>query len=191
MSPDTQSPEQIERRSRLIDAVLELAAEGGADAVQLREISRRANVSLRTIYKYFGSRDELLLTAMVQWRMQNSMESVTALKGDDFVERVLSLYRHYFQTYQRQPRLFETYMRMQGELNASNPNMGREAFELALDAELSSFDSEFAADFRMIMGGVLLTGLQLSAQGVFSFEQAWAQIERAVRRLAASSSPSP
>lgn len=189
VSPDTRSPEQVERRSRLINAVLELAAEGGTDAVQLREISRRANVSLRTIYKYFSSRDELLLAAMVQWRVQNSVESVTALKGTDFVDRVLSLYRHYFQTFQRQPKLFETYMRMLGDVNANSPNIGREAFDQALDAELSSFDSEFATDFRIIVGGVLFTGLQLCAHGVFSFEQAWAQIERAVRRLAVSSSP--
>ena len=41
------SPEQQERRRRLIDAAFELGAEGGYDAVQMRSVSATANVAWR------------------------------------------------------------------------------------------------------------------------------------------------
>jgi AcrR family transcriptional regulator len=47
-------------RAALIDAGVELAREGGPDAVVLREASRRAGVSHNAAYRHFADRDELL-----------------------------------------------------------------------------------------------------------------------------------
>ncbi len=47
-------------RSALIEAALELAREGGPDAVVLREVSRRAGVSHNAAYRHFADRDALL-----------------------------------------------------------------------------------------------------------------------------------
>ena len=58
---------QAARRSRVISAALELAAEGGYDAVQMRDVATRAQVALGTIYRYFSSKDQLLAAALVQW----------------------------------------------------------------------------------------------------------------------------
>ena len=55
------SPEQQERRRRLIDAAFELGAEGGYEAVQMRSVSETANVAMATIYRYFSSKDHLLV----------------------------------------------------------------------------------------------------------------------------------
>src|SRR5262249_16864542 len=44
---------QHARRERILAAVLELAREGGYDAVQVREVAARAHVALRTIYNYY------------------------------------------------------------------------------------------------------------------------------------------
>lgn len=41
-----------------------LAAEGGYDAVQMRAVSQRADVALGTIYRYFTSKDQLLLAGL-------------------------------------------------------------------------------------------------------------------------------
>jgi len=46
------------------DVVVELLQAEGYDGVRLREVARRAHLSLRTIYELFGSRDELILTAL-------------------------------------------------------------------------------------------------------------------------------
>jgi AcrR family transcriptional regulator len=58
---------QAERRARVIQAAMELAREGGYDAVQMREVSARAEVALGTIYRYFASKDEILTEGLVRW----------------------------------------------------------------------------------------------------------------------------
>ncbi len=62
--------EQQERRRRLIDAAFELGAEGGYEAVQMREVAATANVALATIYRYFSSKDHLLAAAMTEWTVR-------------------------------------------------------------------------------------------------------------------------
>lgn len=47
-------------RAALIDSALELAREGGPDAIVLREVSRRAGVSHNAAYRHFADRDALL-----------------------------------------------------------------------------------------------------------------------------------
>jgi AcrR family transcriptional regulator len=47
-------------RSALIEAGLQLARDGGPDAVVLREVSRRAGVSHNAAYRHFADRDSLL-----------------------------------------------------------------------------------------------------------------------------------
>ena len=51
---------QAARRERVVRAALELAAEGGYDAVQMRDVASRSEVALGTIYRYFSSKDHLL-----------------------------------------------------------------------------------------------------------------------------------
>lgn len=48
-------------RRALLDAGIELARDGGPDAVVLREATRRAGVVPNAAYRHFGSRQELLL----------------------------------------------------------------------------------------------------------------------------------
>jgi AcrR family transcriptional regulator len=55
---------QRARRERILDAAVELAAEGGWDAVQMREVADHADVALGTLYRYFPSKVHLLVTAM-------------------------------------------------------------------------------------------------------------------------------
>lgn len=58
---------QAARRERVVRAALELGAEGGYEAVQMRDVAARAGVALGTIYRYFPSKDALLLAVMVHW----------------------------------------------------------------------------------------------------------------------------
>ena len=43
---------------RILDIVVEILETEGYDAVQLREVARRARASLATIYKRYPTRDE-------------------------------------------------------------------------------------------------------------------------------------
>jgi len=65
------TPNQAARRTRVIDAAMALAAEGGYDAVQMRDVAARAQVALGTIYRYFSSKDHLLAACQVElWQAQ-------------------------------------------------------------------------------------------------------------------------
>jgi AcrR family transcriptional regulator len=55
---------QLARRERILDAAVELAVDGGYDAVQMREVADRAEVALGTLYRYFPSKVHLLVSAM-------------------------------------------------------------------------------------------------------------------------------
>jgi AcrR family transcriptional regulator len=51
-------------RTRMLDAALELTWRGGYEALSVRALAERANVSSRTIYAHFPSLDALLITAI-------------------------------------------------------------------------------------------------------------------------------
>ncbi len=53
-------------RRRILNAALQLALEGGYDALQVRALSERAGVSSRTIYANFPSLDSLLILAIAE-----------------------------------------------------------------------------------------------------------------------------
>lgn len=54
---------QAARRRRVLDAALRLADEGGFEAVQMRDVAAAAGVALGTVYRYFDSKERLLLEA--------------------------------------------------------------------------------------------------------------------------------
>jgi len=64
-------------------AALELGADGGYEAVQMRDVAASAEVALGTIYRYFPSKDALLAAAMLEW-MEDLERRVTqrAPRGD-------------------------------------------------------------------------------------------------------------
>ena len=62
----TRAAETADRKRRLLAAATGLAAEGGYDAVQMRDVAARAEVALGTLYRHYASKDQLLLAAMAQ-----------------------------------------------------------------------------------------------------------------------------
>lgn len=58
------SEAQAARVERIIRAAIELAGQGGYEAVQMREVARIAQVALATLYRYYPSKNRLLLAAV-------------------------------------------------------------------------------------------------------------------------------
>jgi len=74
MSTSTETPApqrgadgKAARRGRMVEAAMYLAADGGYEAVQMRSVAERANVSLGTIYRYFAGKDDMLLAGLAGW----------------------------------------------------------------------------------------------------------------------------
>jgi AcrR family transcriptional regulator len=56
----------ISRRTRILDESLSAAADG-YEEVNIREVAERAGVAVGTIYRYFPSKEHLLVSALGRW----------------------------------------------------------------------------------------------------------------------------
>jgi AcrR family transcriptional regulator len=108
MSAEALTTSQAARRQRVLVSALELAADGGYEAVQMRDVATSAGVALGTIYRYFPSKDALLAAAMVEW-MEDLERRVTQRgpSGATTAERVYDVLRRAVATMERQPKLAE------------------------------------------------------------------------------------
>lgn len=54
-------------RNDIIDAAVAIAAEEGYDALTTRTVAARAGVAIGTVYRYFTSKDHILVEVMFDW----------------------------------------------------------------------------------------------------------------------------
>ena len=106
------SSAQRERRSRILDATIQLASEGGFDAVQMRAVAERGDVALGTLYRYFPSKIHLLVTALAREfeRTQAAIGS-RRIPGDTPADRVIAVLRMATRGLQGDPQLTEALTR--------------------------------------------------------------------------------
>nr|WP_243731789.1 TetR family transcriptional regulator [Nocardioides ochotonae] len=75
-----------------MDATIDLASQGGFDAVQMRAVAERADVALGTLYRYFPSKIHLLVSALSREleRAELVLRDRPAV-GDTPAERVINI----------------------------------------------------------------------------------------------------
>ena len=114
MIPATPStPSQHDRYQRMLQAATAMLATGGEDALQMKELAERAAVSIATLYRYFPSKDHLLL-AITQSRYEHALRRVTSepQRGGTVQERVTSHMLREFRAEQRDQRLTAALVRV-------------------------------------------------------------------------------
>jgi AcrR family transcriptional regulator len=106
------SAAQRDRRRRIIDATLALAAKGGYEAVQMRAVAEKADVALGTLYRYFPSKIHLLVSGLAREfeRAQDKLERI-AIPGDTPAERLMFVLGRNTRLMQRDPHLTEAMVR--------------------------------------------------------------------------------
>lgn len=103
----TSEPMELEERSRrILEIAVELAEEGGFDAVRQRDVAARAGVALGTLYKRFPSKEGILVAAleMETMKMVKKLET-QPITGDTPEERVANLFRTMTRGLCRKPNL--------------------------------------------------------------------------------------
>ena len=94
------------RRAQVIDAASALAADGGYEAVQMRDVADRAGVALGTLYRYFPSKDQLLVATLVESASTlRDRLSAKPPRGDTVADRIVDILRRANRYLERQPRL--------------------------------------------------------------------------------------
>jgi AcrR family transcriptional regulator len=104
VAPET--PGQRARYDRVLAAATEVLAAGGREAVQMKDLAQRAGVSLATLYRYFPSKDYVLLAVTLS-RYQAAWRQVSAEvpRGDTVRARVTAHLLREFRAQQRDQRL--------------------------------------------------------------------------------------
>ena len=100
------TPVQRQRRQRILDAAVRLASEGGYDAVQMREVAVRADVALGTLYRYFASKEHMLVSALAEHVADLRARLVERPpRGEDDAARVMDVIRRVTRALQREPNV--------------------------------------------------------------------------------------
>ena len=113
---------QAARRDWIVQAATELASEGGYDAVQMREVSARANVALGTLYRYFSSKDQLLVAVMGHWAKElQSQIAARPLRGETAADRVTEVLRRAARALQEAPELTASLVTAMSSMSSDDP----------------------------------------------------------------------
>nr|BFE55915.1 TetR family transcriptional regulator [Dactylosporangium thailandense] len=116
------TPAQHDRRDRVLATASALLASGGEDELQMKRVAEEARVSLATVYRYFPSKDHLLL-AMARARFERALTRVQQgdvdLTGSTPGERVGAYLLREFAAQQRRPHVTAALARV---LVGTNPD---------------------------------------------------------------------
>jgi AcrR family transcriptional regulator len=121
---------QAARRRRVLDAAMRLAARGGFEAVQMRDVATEANVALGTVYRYFTSKERLLLEAMVEQieTLGRRLESKPP-QGHTAVARVADVLSRATASLQRHPEVTAAMVRAFGSAQPEHADIVRRVSE--------------------------------------------------------------
>lgn len=104
--------EHDERTDRILDVAMELAELDGYDAVRLRDLAERADVALGTVYRRFGSKEDILAAALERLVGQfQQMIDLTPIPGDSPVERLDAFFAISTQAMAARPKLAAALLR--------------------------------------------------------------------------------
>jgi AcrR family transcriptional regulator len=188
----TLTASQQARRQRVVAAALELAAAGGYDAVQMRDVSATADVALGTIYRYFSSKDHLLAAAMADLT-GGLHEQVTDAppKGATAADKLVDVYKRATRALERQPQLTSALITALASPDAGvNENAAVVRGHIAgmADEILADLDPAVRDEIVSILGHIFYSTLTQWAHGRHPFSHVMDELEKAIRLLLADHS---
>jgi TetR/AcrR family transcriptional regulator, cholesterol catabolism regulator len=187
----TESPPAVEslpeyqrkRRQRIIEAAVELLADGEYETIQVRDVAERAGTSLGTLYRYFSSKEHLYAAAMLEWAsnfaLPGQQRSPRRVQSDE--ERLRRLMARTIRALERQPQMLRAQMILE---NSNDPNAKATYRQFGVEhvatlrAALSDMSAEDAAAIVETALSVMTIGLHAWARGARNIRD----VERSVQR---------
>jgi AcrR family transcriptional regulator len=101
-----------ERAKRIVETVVELAEQGGFEAVRLRDVADQAGVALGTLYRRFRSKEDLLVAALEREAEQLEARVLShPPRGETPAERVTTFFAAGTRGLCRRPNLTRALLR--------------------------------------------------------------------------------
>jgi AcrR family transcriptional regulator len=109
--PRNQDDLDPETRARIEQAVLDVFSGREFHRVGLIEIARAANVSLQTIYKYYGSKEALLFSSLDSWLGRLAHRMLDPLQGiEDYKEKLRKVFWVVLDFFDKNPKVAQLIM---------------------------------------------------------------------------------
>lgn len=184
------SDAQRERRTRILDATVALASEGGFDAVQMRTVAERADVALGTLYRYFPSKIHLLVSALAR-QLDRAEASLAGgpVPGGTGAERVTHVLRRVSSDLQADQHLAEAltraFMFADSSVQAEIRHVVRTVTTILTRAMRPGTDDPTDDEIGVarVIGDVWLSALVAWVSGRSTTAETASHLERAVRLI--------
>lgn len=189
MSAELINGEAGRPHDRVLDVVVGILEIDGYEAVQLREVARRARTSLATIYKRYANRDELILAALERWMDENRYAALTAqphAAEESLYTGLMRVLRTIFEPWERHPAVLEAYFRARTAPGGQKLiRRGFDAVVPAAMAVLADVDADFIRDLDIVLSSLVYGLLGRFATGEIGITEILPALDRAVFRLTA------
>lgn len=182
-----------QRRARIITAATRLAAHE-VGAVQIRQVADRAGVSPSTVYRYFSSKDDLLVACLHQWLAEISHRGHDVSQSTDPIERVLCLTERLTNELLTRPLLADAaaraYLHAHGEA-AENAALCRNALSQMFTDALDHADNQYSHDIGDLIADVWSTNIPAIIQRRSSIGGLLKRLESAMTAIGLGPVPLP
>jgi AcrR family transcriptional regulator len=182
---------QLIRRAKIIEAVIELIADVGAEAVQMRDVAKRSGVALATVYRYFNSKDYLLAAALEDWQKRLTRRILAARGGrsdQDPLPGILDYLRRAQRAFHRNPNMtalmFQTTTSTDSEARATIDQMNRTNTEM-FNRLLEGIAAEDIPNITFGLNAALSSSLAGVLAGMMTLEESLSRVEWVARVLLA------
>jgi AcrR family transcriptional regulator len=180
--------EPAPHQDRVLNVVIDMLAAEGYDAVQLREVARRARSSLATIYKRYATRDELILAALECWMEENRYSGLTRPhdKDESLYVGLMRVLRTIFEPWERHPAMLDAYFRARSA--PGGQKLVRRGFDIVVPAAMEALagaDADFIRDVDTIVSSVVYGLMGRFAAGEIAITEIVPSLDRTVHYLTA------
>jgi AcrR family transcriptional regulator len=175
------------RRKLALAAARAIAAEGGYDAVTMREVAVRSGVARATLYRYFSSKDHLLAEVILAMNAEMREElRINPPVGADLVERVTEAFARALAVAAREPKLLAATLRAffshDPAARAAEPEIRRMSHAY-LEAGLGDALVPEREDIGRVLGPLCFAMLLSLSGGRRTYDEAVDDIRCAVRLM--------
>ncbi|UGT90169.1 TetR family transcriptional regulator [Mycobacterium ostraviense] len=173
----------------ILEVVVDILETGGYDAVQLREVARRARTSLATIYKRYPTRDALILSALERWMDENryaGLDTQTPGPDESVYDGLMRVFRTIFEPWERHPDMLRAYYRARSAPGGQRlVSRGLDAVAPAAMAVLGEADPDLVADLPPIVSNLAYGLVARFTAGEIAITEILPTLDRALFRLTA------
>lgn len=179
---DTRLPD-----ARILDTVVQILETRGYDAVQLREVARRSQASLTTIYKQYSNRDGLIAAAVQMWMDEHRFAQLSSQchqPDESLYAGLMRVLRTIFLPWEEHPGMLTAYFRVRA--TPGGQQLVRHGLDVAVPAffqVLGDIEESFLADLDTTISTLVYGLLGRFTAGEIAVTEILPVLDRAVFRL--------